>query len=410
MKGLLFFIITFFAFFSASASKVEILSLNVYTEKSETAFPLLDFTDGENNRLIIEFDINAAFEPNMQIIFRFCDKNWNPYQNIFLQNFGRNTDHNLTFDYLPANIQRAKYHFKNYYPDRNGNVTFPFSGKWKFFITDTQDTSIVYGSGKFIVVYNEIPLDVTIRRETLEDKVYFPVDLGRVFNFATRFYLGEPFFPLYVDRVEILENRKTEFIYIVDRTTETSTRYYNWNADRQFSFTIKDILPGNSYRQTDLRNINRFIGPVVNAQIDGIETTRFYSNPGKDLNGGFILTPFKNEFADYLNVNFKLRPPDEIYKDVFITGAFNNWRVTPEYKMNNEYGLRTIILELKRGIYDYQYVTGTIKNNIVTDINWISLEGNNQNTSNMYYIFLYYKDQDLGGYDRIIGYRTITSR
>lgn len=410
MKGLIFFLLLLFPFFSVSASQIEILSLNVYTESSETEFPVLNFTDGENNRLIIEFDINAPYEPNMQIIFRFCDKNWNPYQNIFLQNFGRNTDYNLTFNYLPATVTRAKYHFRNSYPDRNGNVTFPYSGKWKFFITDTQDTSIIYGEGKFIVIYNEVPLNVSIRRETLEDKVYFPAELGRVFNITTRFNLNEPFFPVYVDRVEILENHKTDFMYIVDRTTETSTRFYNWNADRQFTFVVRDILPGNSYRQADIRNTNRFIGTVVNAQIDGLETTRFYSQPGRDLYGGFILTPYKNEFADYLKVNFKLRPPDEIYQDIFITGSFNNWKVSPEFKLQNEYGLRTITLELKRGIYDYQYVTGTIKNNEIIDINRIILEGNNHNTSKIYYVFLYYKEQDLGGYDRIIGFKKLISR
>ena len=233
MKGLILFSFFIILSFSTAASQVEILSLKVYTEESETQFPVLDFTDGINNRLIIEFDINAPFEPNMQIIFRFCDKDWNPYQNIFLQNFGRNTDYNLTFNFLPANVTRAKYHFRNFYPDRNGNITFPFSGKWKFYITDTQDTSKVYGKGKFIVVYNEVPLTVNIRKENLEDKVYFPADLGRVFNISTGFNLNDNLFPAFVDRVEILENHKTDFFLVQILGYPSLSNMFYWHMVTQ---------------------------------------------------------------------------------------------------------------------------------------------------------------------------------
>ena len=67
-------------------------------------------------------------------------------------------------------------------------------------------------------------------------------------------------------------------------------------------------------------------------------------------------------------------------------------------------------IPLKRGIYDYQYVTGEITGNTVEDIDWYTLEGNSWETTNFYYVFLYYNDTDLGGYDHIIGYAKIYSK
>ncbi|MBI3587212.1 MAG: hypothetical protein HY088_08800, partial [Ignavibacteriales bacterium] len=45
---------------------------------------------------------------------------------------------------------------------------------------------------------------------------------------------------------------------------------------------------------------------------------------------------------------------------------------------------------------DYQYVKS---NN-----DWISIEGNDWRTVNVYTAFIYYYDTRLGGFDRILGY------
>ena len=64
-------------------------------------------------------------------------------------------------------------------------------------------------------------------------------------------------------------------------------------------------------------------------------------------------------------------------------------------------------VQLKRGVYDYQYVTGKIVNDRVENIDWEILEGNFWETENEYYIFLYYQTVEKGGYDKIIGYKKI---
>jgi len=71
--------------------------------------------------------------------------------------------------------------------------------------------------------------------------------------------------------------------------------------------------------------------------------------------------------------------------------------------------MMNLSLQLKRGIYDYQYVTGEVAGDHIENINWEILEGNFWETRNEYFIFLYYKTIEKGGYDKIIGYKKIMS-
>ncbi len=68
--------------FTQSVNDFEVKSLNVYTTASKTSLAVV--TAG--SRLVIEFDVQADFIPNMNIVFRFCDKGWTPAKNVFLLN------------------------------------------------------------------------------------------------------------------------------------------------------------------------------------------------------------------------------------------------------------------------------------------------------------------------------------
>lgn len=385
--------------------KIKVLTLRAYPGDNETSFPVLN---GE--KLTIDFDLESDQVPQLAAVFRFCDKDWLPTTNLFLANNGHNIYTNLDYSVLPVTVKKAHYHFRNKFPDKDGMITFPYSGKWMYYITDAYDTSFVYGKGKFVVINNELDMNVTLKREKLEDKSYFPTELAYIFNITSEFNLPEKFFPSYVDHMEVIENQKTDYPFIVNRNFNTNVRQYYWDGDRKFTFIVRDIQPGNEYRQTDTRNFNKFTGETVKAQFDGLEYSRFFKEGPPDLNGGEILLNYQNAYATYLNVNFSIKPPDNLSDDVFLVGSFNYWDVLPEYKMNLQDGIYSITIPLKRGIYDYQYVTGQISGKSVKNIDWNYFEGNSWDTTNNYYVFLYYNDPDLGGYDHIIGYAKIFSK
>ena len=142
----------------------EVKSLKSYTSDYLTSLPVVT----PDNKLIIEYDVQGKFIPNMNIVFRFCDYGWTPTKNVFLLNSQYSTAYFLDFEELPLKvIDGARYHQKSSYPDDRGQVQFPFSGKWRFYRTDTQDSSIVYATGKFFVVNNDVELGVIIKRDDL---------------------------------------------------------------------------------------------------------------------------------------------------------------------------------------------------------------------------------------------------
>jgi len=404
------FLLIIFITVQIFSQPIEVKSLKVYAGNDETSFPVIILGDNSQQYITIEFDVKAGFIPYMNIVFRFCDRNWVPYNNIFLLNQGKNIDHNLGFYRLPHTVKDADYHFIGGYPDLKGIVDFPFSGNWMFYVTDSQDTSIVYATGKFYVVYPEMDVQDTIKNEKLEDKIYFPTDLSKVFNITTNFNLPPQFFPQYLNYVEIIENQRINYPIVIDRKFNTNTRQYYWNGDRKFTFTARDVFPGNEYREADLRDTNVFIAKDVNAHLQTIDYSRFYNEGEPDLNGGSILTNFNNVYATYMNVTFTVRPPNPVSEGLFLTGAFNNWAISDKYKMTDNYGLYSISIPLKRGVYDYQYVISDYLNGSYSKTDWLTLEGNSWETTDVFNIFVFYTDPNYGGYDRIIGYQQAVSK
>ncbi|MDZ7626531.1 MAG: DUF5103 domain-containing protein [Ignavibacteriaceae bacterium] len=402
-------LILFSIFDSISFSQeFTVKSLNVYTSDNPTSLPVLT----GSNKLVIEFDVQGKFIPNMNIVFRFCDKGWTPTKNIFLLNSQYSTAYFLDFEELPIMVvDDARYHHKSTYPDDRDQVQFPFSGKWRFYLTDTQDSSIVYATGKFFVVQNNVDLGVRVKRDELEDQSYWPVELAKAINISTDFYLPDDFHPSFVDRIDIVDNQRLYDPVVIDRETNTLYRFYKWDANRSFTFTARDIPAGNEFRQVDIRDKNLFIGKNVKAQLDGLEYSRFFLNPlNKDLNGGKIYSNYRDEYSTYLNVTFSIRPPEENFRNIFLVGAFNDWKVSLNYKMNESGGVYSITIPLKRGIYDYQYVTADIDYNEILEPDWLVLEGNTWLNSKEFDVFLYYNEQDKGPYERIIGYKRVKSQ
>jgi len=391
-----------------SSQDFVVKSLNVYTTDSEIALPVLT---GEN-KLVIEFDVQGIYIPNMNVVFRFCDKGWAPTSNIFLLNHSYNTAYFLDFDELPVTVlEDARYHHKSTYPDDRDQVRFPFSGRWRFYLTDTQDSSIVYATGRFFVVDNQVDMDIVLKRDQLEDKNYWPVELAKRFSLTSDFYLPDEFHPSFVDRIEIVDDHRTYYPIEVDRNTNTLFRFYKWDANRHFTFTARDIPAGQEFRQVDIRNSNLFTGRDLDAQLDGLEYSRFFLDyQSIDLNGGKIYENYRDAYSTYHNVTFSIRPPDDVYGDIFLVGAFNDWFISPDYQLYNSDGVFSITTYFKRGIYDYQYVVGEIEDGTVDNADWLILEGNTWTNKKEFDVFLYYNEQDKGGYERIIGYKRVFNK
>jgi len=387
--------------------EVVIKSLKTYTSKDANSIPVLS---SPRDLLIIDFDVQSENPPNIHIVFKFCDRNWNATDNIFLANQGQNTAYTFNYFSLPTTVEDAKYHYTNTFPDKDGYVSFPFSGKWKYYIVDSQDYNIVFGEGRFFVVKADVPLKVDIKQETLEDKTYFPPQLGHSNWIIVDAMPKEDYFPFFVDELEIVQNHLLDYSVRVPRNSTDQNRVFEWDGGSKVRFIAKDVFPGNEYRQTKLTDINIFNSKNVKAQFDGMEYSRFLLMSKRDNNGSFTLNAPKDMYSTYMNVTFQIKPPEEVYGDIYLVGAFNDWKVLQNYKMNFNGDHFELTVQLKRGVYDYQYVVVNGDYSDVTNQNWFVLEGNDWQTTNDYNIFLWYRDQEYGGYDRIIGYSKIQTR
>ena len=387
--------------------EVVIKSLKTFSSKDANSIPVLS---SPRDLLTIDFDVQTEFSPNINIIFKFCDKNWNPTDNLFLANQGKNTAYTLNYFLLPTTVEEAKYHYTNTCPDKDGYVAFPYSGKWKFFVVDSQDPTKIFAEGKFFVVIADVPLKVETKRETLDDKTYFPPQLGHVNWIVVDAAPKEDYFPFQVDELEIVQNYLMDNSIRVLRNSTDQNRVFEWDGGNKIRFIAKDVRPGNEYRQTNLQNINIYNSKNVKAQFDGMEYSRFLLLSKRDNNGSFTLQPPKDMYYTYMNVTFQVKPPEEIYGDIFLVGAFNDWQFSEKNKMNFNGDHFELTLELKRGVYDYQYVVVNGDYSDFTNQDWYILEGNDWQTTNDYNIFLWYRDQEYGGYDRIIGYSKIQTR
>lgn len=400
---MIIFLLLFAIFSSILAQEPVIKSLQVYSNNNITGLQVLRL--GTSDKLHIDFDIDSEHEPALSIIFQFCNNEWETYDNILLENLGENTLYSANVEFLPSTSEGANFFVKETFPKED--VNFPFSGKWIFLITDPHDESIVYEWGKFYVVEELVELETDIIEWRRERSISSNSANDRVYNLKIDFEIPDSLDPFRIKYVEIIKNNEVPYPLVISKDSFNSSRGYEWDGNKKFQFVIRDLEPGAEYRQVNLNDHHWHQLPVTRAQYDGIEYSRFYKMNHRDFNGGFKLMNKNNQYSDYLISTFEFKPHEKIDDNIYIVGSFTNWEVLPWFKLKNKDDIYSISLELKRGIYDYKYVTGRDDDEVVDYIDWNLFEGNFWETQNVYSIFLHYQTPERGDYDKIIGYKWI---
>jgi hypothetical protein len=212
-------------------------------------------------------------------------------------------------------------------------------------------------------------------------------------------------------KVVLLQNGQwnTAIKNIIPQYTIGNDLIYKYDTETQF-------WAGNEFLYFDNNNIRAANNNI--ARIDGsneIYEAHLYTDDAKanfpynfrqDVNGNFLVrnsnvTNSEIE-ADYAWVYFSLSAPNfMLNKDIYISGMFNNFRLTPDYKMdyNIEKGIYEKAILIKQGFTNYQYVVADSKGNIDFEN---AIDGNFYQTENDYTVLVYYRDNN-DRYDRAIG-------
>ena len=187
---------------------------------------------------------------------------------------------------------------------------------------------------------------------------------------------------------------------------DTETQF--WAGNEFLYFENKDIkAAANNIAKIDANTViygSRLFTSAARANFQ-------YTN-NQDINGNFVV---KNIYAanseieaDYAWVYFSLSAPTfRNNKDIYATGMFNNYSLTPEYKM--EYNPTKALFEkailIKQGFTNFQYTIADNKGVIDYEN---AIDGNFYQTENDYTILVYYR-AGIDRYDRVIGKGTANS-
>jgi hypothetical protein len=414
MKRLFVLLLMGYNVCTAQNNSFEIMGLRVYAFDDEYLPPIVTM----NQKITIEFDIAAVHPPDIQIIFVHASKDWLADKNAFLNDESHNKSQQLQFTVAPNGVHHYSYHYKNFFPDDRGIVRFPYSGNYLFSVIDKGSNTIVLDGGRFIVVENSI--DASMR---VENK-YYPEQIA---PFNEMHYItvnvnvpaeeiqpaeGRIYHPN-VKTVDIIQNWELFNPFRIDVEDKNPDTFVEEFYRPNKKFKIRNVPPGNEYRRLDIGSVRFYPNEQPVRLKEGADVSRYQWQGKIDANGAAKLRPFTGANSDYLDVMFRLELPSPKEKSIFLVGAFNQWEPSTGYKMElDSLGkMYTLHKWIRRGVYDYQYVVGSVDASTgdVIDQDWLVLEGNDWRTINRYTAIVYYHDERFGGFDRVAGSATAKS-
>lgn len=393
--------------------------LSIYGMDNEQNFPVIvrDSVDSEGKPVrsrqyvTVQFDVLASDPPDLKIRFYHCTRDWNPDVNLFVQDEVHNTSFVLDFRTAPNGVTNYRYRYINRFPDTQDIVRFDYSGKWMFRLMDKSE-STVFGEGRFIVADGITPTRMSVVNDYLTEN---PSPLNQIHKVIVNVRLPSEVAASYFTTVDVLQNRRLGHSFRIDVNDRDSYTFVDGYGTGTRTFSVSNIFPGNEYRTLDISNSTRYPNKSIVRSFEGADQMRAFWRTGPDRNGTALLNRFAGINSEYLEVLFRLdltgsdlRSVTADGRDIYLVGPFNQWEPTPEYRLvydETEHSLVTMQL-LRRGVYDYQYVTGIWdeSTHLVAQQDWLVLEGNDWRTSDVYSALVYYNDPRFGGFDRIVGF------
>lgn len=365
--------------------------LRIYGQ-TESLLPVADLS---STPITIEFDMTDEQSANIELRFIHCDRNWKRTATAFVNDNPRmKSKSELVPEPAPGGVRGYRLHYRISVPGYPIFDEFPFSGNYQLELWDQEGEELL-AQGRFFVVEDLAApsMRVVNRQEPSLSNPYYQVNKVNVSLDVPAPDSGGTtvYYPHLFTTVDVYKNREISRVYRVDLDDRSPHTFIEGYGLETMVFIIDNILPGNEYRNIDLRSVDDYPAETRHRPRSGADLSRFLSKPKPDNNGGSTIIR-GNRYADYLEFQFELLWDFSDGDSIYVAGDFNGW--VPEGPMvhtGNRYQWSTW---LRRGRYDYQYVLNN---------DWIALEGNDWRTTNNYTAFVYYRDPRFGGFDRILG-------
>ena len=376
-----------------------------FIQSNENVIPIFKLGEGFQ----FQFDDLFGNEANYYYEIIHCDYNWN-HSSIPKPEYLKGFDGQRIQEYENSfNTLQIYSHYK--LPIPNQFTQLRISGNYVLKILDENKDIVL--SRKFIIYEDLVTVPIQIKRARTANYL----DYKHNIEFSVRSLAINFQNPLKNVKVVLLQNGQfnTAIKNIAPQYTIGNELIYRYDTQTQF-------WAGNEFLYFDNNDIRAASNNV--SRIDsskGIYNSNLYTNNARanqpysimpDVNGNFVIRNIraeKNEIeADYAWVYFSLSAPAFMAnKDIYITGMFNNYSLSPEYKMDfnvkqNSYEKAVLI---KQGFTNYQYQVADAKGTIDAEN---AIDGNFWQTENDYSILVYYRE-NTDRYDRVIGKATANS-
>ncbi|WP_026724271.1 type IX secretion system plug protein [Flavobacterium sasangense] len=293
-------------------------------------------------------------------------------------------------------------HYRQVFPNRFNQITK--SGN--YLISVLNDENEIVFSRRIIIYEEQVTVGLSIRRARDFDSLNQKQNVEMSINYGDRILQN----PIQNVKVTLFQNGnwKTSISNIKPQYTLGSELIYRYNKETQF-------WGGNECYSIDnkiIRATNNTVAKVTSGE--NIYNTHLYTNtPRKnkpytyfpDINGNFFIQNVNSTNSqiesDYSWVYFTLDAPEFLEENIYVSGMFNNYSLTDDYKMelNKKTGLYEKALLIKQGFTNYQYFV-TDKKGVIDFKN--AIDGNFFQTENNYTAIVYYRGNN-DRYDRVIG-------
>lgn len=359
------------------------------------------FKLGESFQL--QFDDLYSDEADYYYTITQYNYDWSAPTNLSKAEYLNGMDNQRIITYENSfNTLQLYSHYRQVFPNKFNQITK--SGNYLF--TVLNDENEIVFSRRVIIYEEEVNVGLLVRRsrdfEGLEGKQNIEMSI----NYGDRILQN----PIQNVKVTLFQNGnwKTSISNLKPQYTLGSELIYRYNKETQFwggneGYTIDNKI---------IRATNNTVARVTSG--DNIYNTYLYTNaPRKnqpytyfpDINGNFFVQNANSSNsgieADYSWVYFALDAPEFLEGNIYVSGMFNNYSLTDDYKMelNKKTGLYEKALLIKQGFTNYQYILTDKKENIDFKN---AIDGNYFQTENNYTAIVYYKGNN-DRYDRVIG-------
>ncbi|MFV8378439.1 DUF5103 domain-containing protein [Flavobacterium sp. LB3R33] len=389
---------------SAQAEKEVAAPYNIKTisflQSDRNVIPIFKLGEGFQ----LQFDDLFGNEANYYYEIIHCDYNWNPTaipKNEYLQGF----DNQRIQDYTNSfNTLQIYSHYKLSIPNQF-TQQLRISGNYIIKVLD-ENKEVVF-SRKFILCEDLVTVPMQVKRA----RTVSNIELKHNLEFSIKSSVITFQNPMKNVRVVLLQNGQfnTTIKNIVPQYTIGNDLIYKYDPETQFWAGNEFLF----FENKDIRSASNNIARIdSNTAIYGsylytnAARTNFPYSFTQDVNGDFVVNNINATNpeieADYVWVYFSLSAPTfRLKKNIYVGGMFNNYNLTPEYKM--EYNSQKSVYEkailVKQGFTNYKYIVADDKGVIDYEN---AIDGNFYQTENDYTVLVYYRE-NTDRYDRVVG-------